>query len=106
MSLLSGIIENTCEGYKGSIIIEPEQIIAKADYKCGKYFYLEPILNTFKREIIKNVVANRKKVRKKVHVVVNMKNCPGEPILYTTLVMEPDIFFKLKCFSVIFWAYF
>ena len=65
LSLLSGIIENTCEGYKGSIIIEPEQIIAKADYKCGKYFYLEPILNMFKREIIKHIVANRKKCVKK-----------------------------------------
>ena len=65
MSLLSGIIKNTCEGYKGSIIIEPEQIIEKADCKCGKYFYLEPILNTFEREIIKHIVANRKKCVKK-----------------------------------------
>ena len=65
LSLLSGIIKNTCEGYKGSIIIEPEQIIAKADYICGKYFYLEPILNTFKREIIKHIVTNRKKCVKK-----------------------------------------
>ena len=29
----------TCEGYKESVLIEPEQAIEKADYKCGKSFY-------------------------------------------------------------------
>ena len=48
MLLLSGIIKNTCEGYKGSVLIEPEQAIEKADYKCGKSFYLDPILDTYK----------------------------------------------------------
>ena len=59
MLLLSGIIKNTCEGYKGSVLIEPEQAIEKADYKCGKSFYLDPILDTYKKKIIENPVVDK-----------------------------------------------
>ena len=58
MLLLSGIIKNTCEGYKGSVLIEPEQAIEKADYKCDKSFYLDPILDTYKKKIIENPIAD------------------------------------------------
>ena len=59
MLLLSGIIKNTCEGYKGSVLIEPEQAIEKADYKCGKSFYLDPILDTYKKKIIENPLVDK-----------------------------------------------
>ena len=59
MLLLSGIIKNTCEGYKGSVIIEPEQAIEKADNKCGKNFYLDPILGTFKKEILDDPIIDK-----------------------------------------------
>ena len=59
MLLLSGIIKNTCEGYKGSVLIEPEQAIEKADYKCGKSFYLDPILDTYKKKIIENPIVDK-----------------------------------------------
>ena len=57
--LLSGIIKNTCEGYKGSVLVEPEQAIEKADYKCGKSFYLDPILDTYKKKIIENPIVDK-----------------------------------------------
>ena len=50
--LLSGIIKNTCEGYKGSVLIEPEQAIEKADY-------LDPILDTYKKKIIENPIVDK-----------------------------------------------
>ena len=56
---LSGIIKHTCEGYKGSVLIEPEQAIEKADYKCGKSFYLGPILDTYKKKIIENPIVDK-----------------------------------------------
>ena len=56
---LHGIIKNTCEGYKGSVLIEPEQAIEKADYKCGKSFYLDPILDTYKKKIIENPIVDK-----------------------------------------------
>ena len=56
MLLLCGIIKNICERYKGSVLIEPEQAIEKADYKCGKNFYLDPILDTYKKKIIENPI--------------------------------------------------
>ena len=59
MLLLSGIIKHTCEGYKGSVLIEPEQAIEKADYKCGKSFYLDPILGTYKKKIIENPIVDK-----------------------------------------------
>ena len=59
MLLLSGIIKHTCEGYKGSVLIEPEQAIEKADYKCGKSFYLDPILDTYKKKIIENPLVDK-----------------------------------------------
>ena len=59
MLLLSGIIKHTCEGYKGSVLIEPEQAIEKADYKCGKSFYLGPILDTYKKKIIENPIVDK-----------------------------------------------
>ena len=58
MLLLSGIIKATCEGYKGSVLIEPEQGIEKADYICGKSFYLDPILDTYKKKIIENPIVD------------------------------------------------
>ena len=57
--LLSGIIKNICEGYKGSALIEAEQAIGKADYKCGKSFYLDPILDTYKKKIIENPIVDK-----------------------------------------------
>ena len=57
--LLSGIIKHTCEGYKGSVLIEPEQAIEKADYKCGKNFYLDPILGAYKKEIIEDPIMDK-----------------------------------------------
>ena len=59
MLLLSGIIKHTCEGYKGSVLIEPEQAIEKADYKCGKSFYLDPILGTYKRQIVEDPIIDK-----------------------------------------------
>ena len=59
MLLLSGIIKNTCEGYKGSVLIEPEQAIEKADYKCGKSFYLDPILGTYKKQIVEDPIVDK-----------------------------------------------
>ena len=59
MLLLSGIIKHTCEGYKGSVLIEPEQAIEKADYKCGKSFYLDLILDTYKKKIIENPTVDK-----------------------------------------------
>ena len=57
--LLFGIIKNTCEGYKGSVLVEHEQAIEKADYKCGKSFYLDPILDTYKKKIIENAIVDK-----------------------------------------------
>ena len=57
--LLSVIIKHTCEGYKGSVLIEPEQAIEKADYKCGKSFYLDPILDTYKKKIIVDPIVDK-----------------------------------------------
>ena len=57
--LLSGIIKNTCKGYKGSVLVEPEQAIEKADYKCGKSFYLDPILDTYKKKVIENPIIDK-----------------------------------------------
>ena len=59
MLLLSGIIKATCEGNKGSVLIEPEQAIEKADYEYGKSFYLDPILDTYKRKIIENPIVDK-----------------------------------------------
>ena len=59
MLLLSGIIKNACEGYKGSVVIEPEQAIEKADYKCGKSFYLDPILGTYKKQIVEDPIVDK-----------------------------------------------
>ena len=59
MLVLSGIIKHTCEGYKRSVLIEREQAIEKADYKCGKSFYLDPILGTYKKEIIEDPIADK-----------------------------------------------
>ena len=59
MLLLSGIIKHTCEGYKGSVVIEPDQAIEKADYKCGKSFYLDPILDTYRKKIIENPIVDK-----------------------------------------------
>ena len=58
--LPSGIIKNTCEGYKGSVLVESEQAIEKADYKYGKSFYLDPILDTYKKKIIENPIIDKK----------------------------------------------
>ena len=57
--LLSGIIRNTCERYKGSVLIEPEQVIEKADYKCGKNVYLDPILYSYTKKIIENPIVDK-----------------------------------------------
>ena len=59
MLLLSGIIKHTCEGYKGSVLIEPEHAIEKADYKCGKSFYLDPILGTYEKEISDDPIVDK-----------------------------------------------
>ena len=59
MLLLSGIIKNICEGYKGSELSEAEQTIRKANYKCGKSFYLDPILDTYKKKIIENPIVDK-----------------------------------------------
>ena len=56
--LLSGIIKNICEGCKGSVLIKPEQAIEKADYKCGKSFHLDPILDNYKKKR-KNRIVNK-----------------------------------------------
>ena len=39
-----------------SVLIEPEQAIEKADYKCGNSFYLDPILDTYKKKMIENPI--------------------------------------------------
>ena len=39
--------------------IEPEQAIEKADYKCCKSFYLDPISDTYKKKIIENPVVDK-----------------------------------------------
>ena len=59
MLLLSGIIKDTCEGYKRSVLIEPEQAIEKADYKCDKSFYLDPVLDTCKKKIIESPIVDK-----------------------------------------------
>ena len=59
MLLLSGIIKHTFEGYKGSVLIEPEQAIEKANYKWGKSFCLDPILGTYKKKIIENPIVDK-----------------------------------------------
>ena len=59
MLLLSGIIKNISEGCKGSALIEAEQAIGKAYYKCGKSFYLDPILDTYKKKIIENPIVDK-----------------------------------------------
>ena len=41
------------------MIIDPEQIIEKADYRCGKHFYLDPILETFKKELIDDPIVDK-----------------------------------------------
>ena len=41
------------------MIIELEQAIEKADYKCGKSFYLGPILDTYKKKIIENPIVDK-----------------------------------------------
>ena len=57
--LCSGIIADHCEGYKESVIIDPEQTIEKADYKCSKSFYLDPILDTYKKKIIEDPIVDK-----------------------------------------------
>ena len=42
-----------------SVLIEPEQTIEKADYKCGKSFYLDPFLDTYKKKIIENPIVDK-----------------------------------------------
>ena len=59
MLQLSAIIKHTCEGYKGSVLIEPEQATVKADYICGKSFYLDPILDTYKKKIIESPIVDK-----------------------------------------------
>ena len=59
MLLLSGIIKNTCEGCKGSVLIAPGQAIEKADSKCGKSFYVDPIFDTYKSKIINNPIVDK-----------------------------------------------
>ena len=54
--LCSGIISGTYHNdnqwtSKRAILLEPEAVLQKAEYKCGKYFYLEPILSTYKKKI-------------------------------------------------------
>ena len=41
------------------MIIELEQATEKADYKCGKSFYLGPILDTYKKKIIENPIVDK-----------------------------------------------
>ena len=43
----------------GSVVIEPEQAIEEADYKCCKSFYLDPIVDTHKKKIIENPIVDK-----------------------------------------------
>ena len=52
-------MKNTCEEYKGSVLIEPEQAIEKADYKCRRSFYSDPIFDTCKKKIIENPIVDK-----------------------------------------------
>ena len=44
---------------KGSVLIEPAQAIEKADYKCGQSFYLDPILDTYKKQIVEDPIIDK-----------------------------------------------
>ena len=44
---------------QGIIIIDPEQTIEKADCTCGKNFYLDPILDTYKKKIIEDPIVDK-----------------------------------------------
>ena len=57
--LCTGVISGTCHiddawTYKGAILLEPEAVLQKARYICGKTFFFEPTLNsTIKRNLLK-----------------------------------------------------
>ena len=60
--------------YKGSVIIDPEQATEKADYKCGKSFYLDPILRLPKCWLSEKIPQNY--------------NFPNTIIYYATLISD------------------
>ena len=62
--LCTGVISSTCHidddwTYKGAILLEPEEVLQKAQYICGKTFHLEPILKTYKKKLIEDPITDK-----------------------------------------------
>ena len=38
--------------YKGAILLEPEAVLQRAQYICGKTFHLGPVLDMYKKAVI------------------------------------------------------
>ena len=62
--LCTGVISSTCHidddwTYKGAILLEPEEVLQKAQYICDKTFHLEPILKTYKKKLIEDPITDK-----------------------------------------------
>ena len=62
--IASGLISGTCFiddqwAYKGAILLDPEALVQKAMHICGKPFYLEPVLSTYKKKIIEDPISSK-----------------------------------------------
>ena len=62
--LCTGVISSTCHidddwTYKGAILLEPEEVLQKAQYICDKTFHLEPILKTYKKKLNEDPITDK-----------------------------------------------
>ena len=62
--LCTGVISSTYHidddwTYKGAILLEPEEVLQKAQYICDKTFHLKPILKTYKKELIEDPITDK-----------------------------------------------
>ena len=62
--LCTGVISSTCHidddwTYKGAILLEPEEVLQKAQYICDRTFHLEPILKTYKKKLNEDPITDK-----------------------------------------------
>ena len=60
----TGVIPGTCHidddwTYKGAILLEPEEVLQKAQYIGDKTFHLEPILKTYKKKLNEDPITDK-----------------------------------------------
>ena len=100
--LCTGVVSGTCHiddawTYKGAILLEPEAVLQKAQYICGKTFPFELTLNsTIKRNLLKTqqLIKNSfdcKQIHDYSHMIITNES------KYQSLNMGSEIKTKIIC---------